>query len=51
VAVTAENKVATVERLSKLVAPCFWANRMIGTPKEPVNAGEEVQEIMTDRLQ
>jgi len=32
VAVTAEKKVATVERLSKLFAPCFCAKRMVGTP-------------------
>lgn len=32
VAVTAEKNVATVERLSKFVAPCFWANRIMGTP-------------------
>ena len=33
VAVTAEKKVATVDRLRRLVAPCFWANRIVGTPK------------------
>jgi len=32
VAVTAEKKVATVERLRRLFAPCSWANRMVGTP-------------------
>ena len=32
VAVTAEKKVATVERLSRLFAPCSCANRMVGTP-------------------
>ena len=32
VAVTAEKKVATVERFRRLVAPCFWANRIVGTP-------------------
>jgi hypothetical protein len=32
VAVTAEKKVATVDRLSKLFTPCSWANRIVGTP-------------------
>lgn len=32
VAVTAEKNVATVDRLSKLAAACFCANRMVGTP-------------------
>ena len=32
VAVTAEKKVATVDRLSKLAAACFCANRIVGTP-------------------
>ena len=32
VAVTAEKKVATVERFRRLVAPCFWAKRIVGTP-------------------
>ena len=32
VAVTAEKKVATVDRLSRLAAPCFCANRIVGTP-------------------
>lgn len=32
VAVTAEKKVAIVERLSRLLEPCFWANRIVGTP-------------------
>jgi hypothetical protein len=32
VAVTAEKNVATVDRLRRLVAPCFWANRIVGTP-------------------
>lgn len=32
VAVTAEKNVATVDRLSRLLAPCFCANRMVGTP-------------------
>lgn len=38
VAVTAEKNVATVERLSKLVAPCFCANRIIGTPGQLLRA-------------
>ena len=33
VAVTAEKKVATVERFRRLVAPCFWANLIVGTPR------------------
>jgi len=33
VAVTEEKKVATVERLSRFCAPCFCANRMVGTPE------------------
>lgn len=36
VAVTAEKNVATVDRLSRLLAPCFCANRMVGTPVEIV---------------
>lgn len=32
VAVTAEKKVAIVDRLSKFIAPCFWAKRIAGTP-------------------
>ena len=32
VAVTAEKKVATVERLSRLFAPCSCTNRIVGTP-------------------
>lgn len=32
VAVTAEKNVATVDRFSKLAAPCFCANRIVGTP-------------------
>ena len=32
VAVTAEKKVAMVDKFSKFVAPCFWANRIVGTP-------------------
>lgn len=32
VAVTAEKKVATVERLRRLEAPCFCANLIVGTP-------------------
>lgn len=34
VAVTAEKKVATVDRLRRFVAPCFCANRMVGTPTQ-----------------
>lgn len=30
--VTAEKNVATVDRLRRFVAVCFWANRMVGTP-------------------
>ena len=33
VAVTEEKKVAIVERLSRLCAPCFCENRMVGTPE------------------
>jgi hypothetical protein len=33
VAVTEEKKVAIVERLSRLCAPCFCANRIVGTPE------------------
>ena len=32
VAVTAEKKVATVDKLRRLFAPCFCAKRMVGTP-------------------
>lgn len=32
VAVTAEKKVAIVDRLSRLDEPCFCANRIVGTP-------------------
>ncbi len=32
VAVTAEKNVATVDKLSRLAAPCSCANRMVGTP-------------------
>lgn len=32
VAVTAEKKVAIVERLRRFAEPCFCANRMVGTP-------------------
>ena len=32
VAVTAEKNVATVDRFRRFAAPCFWANRMVGTP-------------------
>lgn len=32
VAVTAEKKVAMVERLSRFVEPCFCAKRIVGTP-------------------
>jgi len=35
VAVTEEKKVATVERLSRLCAPCSCANRIVGTPETP----------------
>jgi hypothetical protein len=30
--VTAEKKVATVDRFRRFMAPCFWANRIVGTP-------------------
>ena len=33
VAVTEEKKVAMVERLSRLCAPCSCANRIVGTPE------------------
>ena len=33
VAVTAEKKVATVDRLRRFAAPCFCANRIVGTPR------------------
>ena len=33
VAVTAEKKVATVDRLRRFAAPCFCANRIMGTPR------------------
>ena len=33
VAVTEEKKVAIVERLSKLCAPCVCANRIVGMPE------------------
>ena len=32
VAVTAEKKVDTVDKLRRLAAPCSCANRMVGTP-------------------
>lgn len=32
VAVTAEKNVAIVERFKKLLAPCCWANRIVGIP-------------------
>ena len=32
VAVTAEKKVATVDRFKRFVAPCFCAKRIVGTP-------------------
>ena len=32
VAVTALKNVATVDKLSRFAAACFWAKRMVGTP-------------------
>ena len=34
VAVTEEKKVAMADRLSKLSVLCFWANWIVGTPRE-----------------
>ena len=39
VAVTAEKKVAIVDRLSRFDEPCFCANRMVGTPARGTSGG------------
>lgn len=42
VAVTAEKNVATVERFNRLAAACFWANRIVGTPRVEKGTFEKV---------